>query len=67
LKSLRRKDDLALPGDWNPTPADKDMGIWKEVTLSSSGPWQYGCFRQSKLREYKTAELTLSGDLRNQN
>ena len=54
--------------DWNPTPADKDMGIWKEVTLSSSGPVAVrNAFVKSKLgAEYKTAELTLSGDLRNQ-
>jgi exo-1,4-beta-D-glucosaminidase len=24
--------------DWNPTPADKNMGLWGEVFLSSSGP-----------------------------
>lgn len=24
--------------DWNPTPPDKDMGLWQEVTLSTSGP-----------------------------
>jgi exo-1,4-beta-D-glucosaminidase len=24
--------------DWNPTPPDKDMGLWQEVVLSSSGP-----------------------------
>ena len=23
--------------DWNPTPPDKDMGLWQEVILSSSG------------------------------
>ena len=24
--------------DWNPTPPDKDMGLWQEVVLSMSGP-----------------------------
>jgi exo-1,4-beta-D-glucosaminidase len=24
--------------DWNPTPPDKDMGLWQEVVISSSGP-----------------------------
>lgn len=24
--------------DWNPTPPDKDMGLWQEVVLASSGP-----------------------------
>src|ERR1700730_4109329 len=63
------KDDLGITWvDWNPTPADKDMGIWKEVTLSSNGPAALrNAFVKSKLgAEYKTAELTLSADLRNQ-
>jgi exo-1,4-beta-D-glucosaminidase len=24
--------------DWNPSPPDKDMGLWQEVVLSASGP-----------------------------
>jgi len=24
--------------DWNPLPADKDMGVWREVYISASGP-----------------------------
>ena len=24
--------------DWNPTPPDKDIGLWQEVVLSTSGP-----------------------------
>jgi len=63
------KNDLGITWvDWNPTPADKDMGIWKEVTLSSNGPVALrNAFVSSKLgAEYKTAELTLSADLRNQ-
>src|SRR5882724_7986900 len=63
------KNDLGITWvDWNPTPADKDMGIWKEVTLSSNGPVAvWNAFVKSKLgAEYKTAELTLSADLRNQ-
>ena len=24
--------------DWNPTPPDKDMGLWQDVVLSTSGP-----------------------------
>ena len=24
--------------DWNPTPPDKDLGLWQEVLLSASGP-----------------------------
>jgi exo-1,4-beta-D-glucosaminidase len=63
------KNDLGITWvDWNPTPADKDMGIWKEVTLSSNGPVAVrNAFAKSKLgAEYQTAELTLSADLRNQ-
>ena len=63
------KNDLGITWvDWNPTPAVKDMGIWKEVTLSSNGPVALrNAFVSSKLgAEYKTAELTLSADLRNQ-
>jgi len=63
------KNDLGITWvDWNPTPPDKDMGIWKEVTLTSNGPVALrNSFVRSKLDgEYKTAELTLSADLRNQ-
>lgn len=63
------KNDLGITWvDWNPTPADKDMGIWKEVTLTSNGPVAIrNPFVQSKLdAEYKSAELTVSAELRNQ-
>jgi exo-1,4-beta-D-glucosaminidase len=31
--------DLAINWvDWNPTPPDKNMGLWGEVSLSASGP-----------------------------
>src|SRR5713101_5634599 len=62
------KYDLGITWvDWNPTPPDKDMGIWKEVFLSSSGRVAVrNPFVASKLdAEYKTAELTISGELRN--
>jgi exo-1,4-beta-D-glucosaminidase len=53
--------------DWNPTPPDKDMGIWKEVFLRSSGDVVVrNSFVATKLdAEYKTAELTISAELRN--
>jgi exo-1,4-beta-D-glucosaminidase len=63
-----QKNDLGITWvDWNPTPADKDMGIWKEVTLSASGPVAIRHpFVKSKLdSSYKTAELALSAELRN--
>jgi exo-1,4-beta-D-glucosaminidase len=62
------KDDLGITWvDWNPTPPDKNMGIWKEVFLRSSGDVAVRHpFVASKLdAEYKTAELTISGEVRN--
>jgi exo-1,4-beta-D-glucosaminidase len=63
-----QKDDLGITWvDWNPTPADRDMGIWKEVFLTTSGDVTVrNSFVESKLDgEYKTAALTISTDLRN--
>jgi len=62
------KADLGITWvDWNPTPPDKDMGIWKEVFLTSSGDVTVrNPFVASQLdAEYKTAELTISGEVRN--
>src|SRR6266478_839984 len=62
------KNDLGITWvDWNPTPPDKDMGIWKEVFLTSSGDVAVrNPFVASKLdAEYKTAELTISAEVRN--
>lgn len=37
--SAPRAGDLGITFvDWNPTPPDKDMGLWQEVVLSASGP-----------------------------
>lgn len=62
------KNDLGITWvDWNPTPPDKDMGIWKEVFLTSSGDVSLrNPFVSSKLdSDYKNALLTISADLRN--
>jgi exo-1,4-beta-D-glucosaminidase len=62
------KNDLGLTWvDWNPTPPDKDMGMWREVFLSESGEVALRApFATSKLtNDYKSAELTLSAELRN--
>jgi exo-1,4-beta-D-glucosaminidase len=62
------KYDLGITWvDWNPTPPDKDMGIWKEVFLRSSGPVAVrNPFVASKLgADYKSAELTISAEVRN--
>jgi exo-1,4-beta-D-glucosaminidase len=63
-----QKNDLAVTWvDWNPTPADKDMGLWKDVYLTSSGTVSLGHpFATSKLdSDYQAAGLTISTDLRN--
>jgi exo-1,4-beta-D-glucosaminidase len=62
------KNDLGITWvDWNPTPPDKDMGIWKEVFLTSGGDVSLrNPFVSSKLdSDYKNAALTISADLRN--
>jgi exo-1,4-beta-D-glucosaminidase len=53
--------------DWNPTPPDKDMGIWREVYLSESGEVTLRQpFVNPKLSaDYKTADLDPSAVLSN--
>jgi exo-1,4-beta-D-glucosaminidase len=53
--------------DWNPTPPDKDMGIWREVFLSESGDVSLRRpFVDAKLgSDYKSATLTVSTVLTN--
>jgi exo-1,4-beta-D-glucosaminidase len=62
------KNDLGLTWvDWNPTPPDKNMGMWREVFLSESGEISLRApFATSNLtNDYKSADLTLSAELRN--
>jgi exo-1,4-beta-D-glucosaminidase len=62
------KDDLGITWvDWNPTPPDKDMGIWKEVFLTQSAAVSVrNPFVSSKLgANYKSAGLTVTADLQN--
>ncbi len=62
------KDDLALTWvDWNPTPADKDMGLWKDVYVATSGDVSLRHpFVASKLdADHGRAALTVSADLAN--
>jgi len=66
--SAPEKQDLGITWvDWNPTPADKDLGIWKEVTVTANGPVAIrNPFVRSKLTEdFTAADLTVSADLRN--
>lgn len=62
-------DDLAVNWvDWNPTPPDKNMGLWGDVFLSASGPvsLRYPAvtthFPDSSLTQ---ADLTLRAELQN--
>src|SRR5690242_7331129 len=66
--SAPAKEDLGMTWvDWNPTPPNKNMGIWKEVFLTSSGDVSVrNPLVSSKLdSQYKNAALTVSADLRN--
>jgi exo-1,4-beta-D-glucosaminidase len=54
--------------DWNPTPPDKDMGLWQEVELSTSGPVSVRHpFVETKLDlpDTATAHLTVRAEVRN--
>lgn len=62
------KGDLGITWvDWNPTPADKDMGLWKPVYLTTSGAVSLRApFVSSKLGDQNTtATLAISADARN--
>jgi len=66
--SAPAKEDLGITWvDWNPTPADKNLGIWKEVTLTSRGPVAIrNPFVKTQLNaDFTAADLTISADLRN--
>jgi exo-1,4-beta-D-glucosaminidase len=62
-------DDLGISwGDWNPTPPDKNMGLWQDVYLTISGPVQ---IRYPAVVSYlvdedgEVAELTIVAELHN--
>jgi exo-1,4-beta-D-glucosaminidase len=60
--------DLAIMWvDWNPTPADKNMGLWGEVSLTDSGPivLRHPYVRTRLNPSHQSAALTISADLRN--
>jgi len=66
--SAPAKEDLGITWvDWNPTPADKDLGIWKEVSITANGPVAIrNPFVKTQLNEdFTVADLTISADLRN--
>ena len=62
-------DDLAVNWvDWNPTPPDKNMGLWGDVFLSASGPVSVRFpavmthFADDSLKQ---ADLTVRAELQN--
>ncbi len=64
-----KPDDLAITWvDWNPTPPDKDMGLWQGVSLVGSGrvavrhPYVATGF---DLPSLDAAHLTVQADVRN--
>ncbi len=63
-------EDLAIMWvDWNPTPADKNMGLWGDVYLTESGPVTLRhpfVETDLELPGLKTARLTVSAELTNQ-
>ena len=62
-------DELGITWvDWNPTPPDKDMGLWQEVVLSTSGPVSLRHpFVTTKLNlpAVEIAHLTIRAELHN--
>jgi exo-1,4-beta-D-glucosaminidase len=61
--------DLAIMWvDWNPTPADKNMGLWGEAYLTDTGPIALAhphVVTNLELPSLETARLALSVDLLN--
>ncbi|HUI41459.1 MAG TPA: glycoside hydrolase family 2 protein [Terriglobia bacterium] len=62
-------DSLALTWvDWNPMPADKDMGIWREVDVTATGPLVMRdpqVLTKVDLPSLDAAHLTLTANLEN--
>jgi exo-1,4-beta-D-glucosaminidase len=52
--------------DWNPSPPDKNMGIWRDVTLLATGPVAISSPHVlTRLEGHARAHLTVAGDLVN--
>ena len=63
------KGDLTIGFvDWNPTPPDQMMGLWRGVKLKKTGAVSIeDVFVQTKLEKetYSSAEIIISGELKN--
>ncbi|HLH05864.1 MAG TPA: beta galactosidase jelly roll domain-containing protein [Terriglobales bacterium] len=54
--------------DWNPQPPDKNMGLWREVYLTTSGPVSVRApqvLTKLDVPSFSSAELTVSAELHN--
>ena len=64
-----KPDSLSITWvDWNPLPPDKDMGVWREVSISASGPIALrdpAVATHFDLPSLDVAHLTVSADLFN--
>jgi exo-1,4-beta-D-glucosaminidase len=64
-----KENDLAITFvDWNPAPPDKNMGLWREVYLTTSGPvaLRYPTVvSKLNLRTNDSAQLTVTAQLKN--
>ena len=63
------ENDLAITFvDWNPAPPDKNMGLWREVYLTTSGPVAIRyptVVSKLNLPANDTAKLTITAQLKN--
>jgi exo-1,4-beta-D-glucosaminidase len=62
------ENDLAITWvDWNPAPPDKDMGLWRDVYLTTSGDVtvRYPFVAAKLSANYDSADLSIRADLRN--
>jgi exo-1,4-beta-D-glucosaminidase len=63
------ENDLAITFvDWNPAPPDKNMGLWREVYLTTSGPvaLRYSTVvSKLNLPSTDSAQLTVTAQLKN--
>ncbi|HVI09824.1 MAG TPA: beta galactosidase jelly roll domain-containing protein [Candidatus Binatia bacterium] len=58
--------DLAITFvDWNPAPPDKDMGLWRDVYLTTSGPVALRYPTVVSKLEGESAQLTVTAQLKN--
>ena len=66
--SAPKENDLGITFvDWNPTPPDKNLGLFRPVYLTASGPvtLRHASVRSKVAADGKSAQLTLDVDVRN--